>query len=94
MNSRSYTLGHFPPENAWGVFGTGTCPDLGGNIVPPYHYSQYLGTPDVFQLLMEVQETFIDLDIKPDPNLSYPNLEEVKTWTSGGKASWRTRTGK
>lgn len=41
MSGRFYTLGNFPPEDAWGVFSTSTCPDLGGRFVPKQHYQQY-----------------------------------------------------
>jgi hypothetical protein len=94
MSGRYYTLGNFPPEDAWGVFATGTCPDLGGRIVPEYHYCQYDEAPGVFQLLLQVRETFLELGVRPQPGLIYPTLEEMQSWEAGGQDSWRKRSGK
>jgi hypothetical protein len=67
MSGQHYTLGNFPPEDAWGVFGSGTCPDLGGHFVPEYHYYQYPEAPGVFQILLDVRATFVELKIRPQP---------------------------
>lgn len=94
MSGRYYTLGNFPPEDAWGVFSTGTCPDLGGRFVPEQHYCQYPESPELFALLLQVRETFVELGIRPEPRIIYPTLEEILVWEKGGKEAWEKRSKK
>lgn len=94
MSGRFYTLGNFPPENAWGVYWTGTCPDIAGRFVLEHHYSQYPQSPELFELLLRVRETFEELNIRPHPGITYPTLEEIHNWEETGMDSWQSRAGK
>ena len=92
MSGRFYTLGNFPPEDAWGVFSTGTCPDLGGRFVPKQHYKQYPEKSGLFNSLLAVRDTFVELNIRPERNIVYPLLEEILIWETGGREAWRKRS--